>query len=62
MVHVFTQGMLSIGAAILGSPHVLGLDIDPEALDVAQSNCEEWEDPLPVRAVCDPACSSLGSL
>ncbi len=28
------QGMLSIGAAMLGAAHVLGLDIDPDALEV----------------------------
>eukprot|EP00882_Tetradesmus_deserticola_P019327 GHRQ01020795.1.p2 GENE.GHRQ01020795.1~~GHRQ01020795.1.p2 ORF type:complete len:123 (+),score=35.86 GHRQ01020795.1:302-670(+) len=46
-------GMLAIGAALLGSPCVLGLDVDPDALDVAQDNCEQFEDPLPVR---EPRC------
>ena len=40
-------GMLSIGAALLGASHVLALDIDPEALEVAQQNVDEYED-LPV--------------
>lgn len=37
-------GMLSIGAAMLGSPHVIGVDIDDEALQTAQDNCEQFED------------------
>ena len=41
--------MLSIGAALLGSPYVLGLDVDSEALEVAAENCEQFEEPLPVR-------------
>jgi predicted RNA methylase len=42
------QGMLAIGAALLGSPCVIGLDVDADALEVAQDNCEQFEDPLPV--------------
>ncbi|PSC71671.1 methyltransferase 5 [Micractinium conductrix] len=46
--------MLSIGAAMLGAQHVIGLDIDDDALRVAQSNVEEYEDPLPIDFVkCD---------
>ncbi|KAK9807715.1 hypothetical protein WJX72_007040 [[Myrmecia] bisecta] len=46
-------GMLSIGAAMLGSPHVIGLDIDEDALEVAHSNVDDYED-LPVDLVqCD---------
>eukprot|EP00775_Hariotina_reticulata_P004995 gene4993-5237_t len=44
-------GMLAIGAALLGSPAVIGVDIDAEALEVAQSNCEQFEDALPVDFV-----------
>lgn len=40
--------MLAIGAALLGSPAVLGVDIDEDALEVAQCNCEQYEEPLPV--------------
>jgi hypothetical protein len=40
--------MLAIGAALLGSLAVLGVDIDADALEVAQQNCEQFEDPLPV--------------
>lgn len=36
-------GMLSIGAAMLGSPHVIGIDIDDDALCTAQENCEQFE-------------------
>jgi predicted RNA methylase len=42
------QAMLAVGAALLGSPAVLGIDVDPDALEVAQANCEQFED-LPVR-------------
>ena len=38
------QGMLSIGAAMLGSVHVIGVDIDEDALQTAQENCEQFED------------------
>eukprot|EP00879_Flechtneria_rotunda_P025023 GHRR01026555.1.p1 GENE.GHRR01026555.1~~GHRR01026555.1.p1 ORF type:complete len:187 (+),score=56.65 GHRR01026555.1:799-1359(+) len=49
-------GMLAIGAALLGSPHVIGMDVDTDALEQAQSNCEQFEDPLPVDFVlCDVA-------
>jgi hypothetical protein len=54
------QGMLAIGAALLGSPCVLGLDVDPDALEVAQDNCEQFEDPLPVRYSPDALRDSLG--
>ena len=37
------QGMLSIGAAMLGSLHVIAIDIDEDALHTAQSNCEQFE-------------------
>lgn len=46
---VGAQGMLSIGAAALGCPHVLGVDVDPDALDLAASNLAEAGDDLPVR-------------
>jgi predicted RNA methylase len=53
------QGMLAIGAALLGSPCVIGLDLDPDALQVAQDNCEQFEDPLPVSdLLCACCCSS----
>ena len=29
---------------MLGSPHVIGVDIDDEALQTAQDNCEQFED------------------
>jgi hypothetical protein len=43
------QGMLAIGAALLGSGQVIGVDVDPDALALAQENCGDFEDPLPVR-------------
>ena len=42
------QGMLGIGAAMLGSSHVIGIDIDADALQTAQENCDQFED-LQVR-------------
>lgn len=38
------QGMLGIGAALLGSSHVIGVDIDSDALETAQGNLESFED------------------
>jgi predicted RNA methylase len=37
-------GMLSIGAALLGASHVVGLDIDAEALETAVENVCEFGD------------------
>lgn len=36
-------GVLSCGALLLGAAHVLGLDIDPDALEQAQQNSDELE-------------------
>lgn len=36
--------MLGIGAALLGSSHVIGIDIDSDALETAQGNLENFED------------------
>lgn len=40
--------MLSIGAAMLGAQHVVGVDVDEDALRTAQQNVDEYEDYLPV--------------
>jgi rRNA N6-adenosine-methyltransferase METTL5 len=40
--------MLTIGAAILGAVHIIGVDIDQDALEIAQLNVDEFEDPLPI--------------
>jgi len=41
--------MLSIGAAILGACHVIGVDVDCDALVIAKENIDEFEDPpLPI--------------
>eukprot|EP00878_Enallax_costatus_P028101 GHUV01030311.1.p1 GENE.GHUV01030311.1~~GHUV01030311.1.p1 ORF type:complete len:108 (+),score=11.94 GHUV01030311.1:77-400(+) len=46
--------MLAIGAALLGSPCVIGVDVDEDALDVALGNCQQFEDPLPIDFImCD---------
>ncbi|KAF9930926.1 Methyltransferase-like protein 5 [Mortierella alpina] len=36
-------GILSIAAAMLGSSYNVGFDIDPDAIAIAQENCEEFE-------------------
>eukprot|EP00271_Cylindrocystis_brebissonii_P016581 TRINITY_DN4044_c0_g1_i1.p3 TRINITY_DN4044_c0_g1~~TRINITY_DN4044_c0_g1_i1.p3 ORF type:complete len:109 (-),score=29.80 TRINITY_DN4044_c0_g1_i1:1827-2153(-) len=36
-------GILGIGAAMLGAEHVMGVDIDEDALSIAQENCAEME-------------------
>ena len=43
--------MLSAGAALLGSPSVVGVDIDADALAVALENCDQFEGGLPVDFV-----------
>ena len=45
-------GILGIGAACLGADHVLLVDIDPKALEVAAENVEELEVPCDLLA-CD---------
>lgn len=45
-------GILGIGAACLGADHVLLVDIDPKALEVAAENVEELEVPCDMLA-CD---------
>lgn len=54
------QAMLSIGAAMLGAQHVVGLDLDDDALRIAQQNVDEYEDPLPVRRVGGQARRRIG--
>lgn len=36
-------GMLSIGSALLGASHVIGFEIDRDAISVAKNNSEEME-------------------
>ncbi|KAI8377723.1 methyltransferase-like protein 5-like protein [Radiomyces spectabilis] len=36
-------GILSIAAGILGAGYNVGFDIDPDAIAIAQENCEEFE-------------------
>ena len=44
--------MLSIGAAILGAAHVIGIDVDVDALEIARANIDEFEDPpLPIDLI-----------
>eukprot|EP00890_Picochlorum_soloecismus_P000358 jgi/Picsp_1/1322/NSC_04803-R1_riken cdna 2810410a08 len=45
-------GMLSIGAAMLGAGHVIGVDVDPDALHRALANMESYEDHLPIDLIC----------
>jgi predicted RNA methylase len=44
------QAMLAIGAAMLGATHVLAVDCDEEALEVAAENCGAFDD-LPVSSL-----------
>lgn len=37
------SGMLSIGAALLGADHVVGVEIDTDAIENFRTNCEEFE-------------------
>ncbi|GMH35189.1 hypothetical protein BSKO_03057 [Bryopsis sp. KO-2023] len=41
-------GVLSIGCSMLGASHVIGLDIDDDALTIARENANEYEDDLPI--------------
>ena len=45
------QAMLSIGAAMMGAAHVVGVDVDDDALRIARRNAEQYGEPLPVRGV-----------
>ncbi|KAI8320926.1 methyltransferase-like protein-like protein 5 [Martensiomyces pterosporus] len=36
-------GMLTVASAIMGASHVLGIDIDADALEIARENVEEFE-------------------
>lgn len=53
----FIQGRLTIGAALLGSRHVIGVDIDEAALDTCQENLNDFDD-LPV-SISMPSCKAL---
>ena len=48
---------------MLGALHVVGVDVDGDALRVAQQNAEEYEEPLPVGwqalLVCGRACACV---
>ncbi len=56
-LYLCVQGMLSIGCALLGASHVLGLEIDQDAIEVALDNVDQYEDPLPVSTISHPhAC------
>jgi predicted RNA methylase len=43
--------MLAVGAALLGAAHVLAVDVDDDALDIALANRDQFEDALPVDFV-----------
>lgn len=49
------QGMLAIGAAVLGASHVVAVDVDQDALDLAKENVagiydDDDDEPSPVRS------------
>lgn len=53
-------GMLSIGAAMLGATCVIGVDVDQDALEIAQRNVSDFDPPLPIEFInCDVASLSL---
>lgn len=54
-------GMLSIGSAILGAEHVVGFDIDSEALNVAKNNVDEMEISTVDFVKCDVLSDLEGS-
>ena len=49
------QGMLSIGAALMGAAHVLAVDVDAGALQLCQENVSALDCPM----VCNGTCFSL---
>lgn len=36
-------GMLSVGASLLGAAHVVGIEIDPDAIEIFKGNIEGFE-------------------
>lgn len=52
------QGMLGIACSLKGCPHVLGIDIDDDALQQAAQNIEEFEE-LPMQLLAADVCSCL---
>lgn len=40
--------MLSLACALMGASHVIGYDIDEDALGLANANKDDYEDDLPV--------------
>jgi putative methylase len=57
-------GMLSIGAALMGAAHVVGFELDQDAIDTATSTCDEMEiDTIDfvhadVTRLCDQVCKA----
>ena len=49
-------GVLSVGAAVLGSDYVLGFDVDADALELAKQNLEESGVEQVQLVQCDVAC------
>lgn len=46
---------------MLGSRHVIGVDIDVDALQIAQQNCEQFEDlQVKLRLLSSPLMHSIG--
>lgn len=60
MITELVQGRLSIGAALLGSPHVIGVDIDGGALETCHENLQQF-DGLSVSQ-SHFSCQTLGAL
>ncbi|KAJ1949568.1 hypothetical protein FBU59_001087 [Linderina macrospora] len=56
--------MLTVAAAIMGATNILGMDIDQDALEIAQENIDEFEinDTVDLMhaSVCEPAKDGTG--
>lgn len=50
--------MLGIACCLRGSPHVLGIDVDEDALCQAVENIDQFED-LPMQLLAADVCASL---
>lgn len=55
------QGILGIGAALLGALHVIGVDVHAPSLSLAAANAALFEGDLPVCAPPPPALALLST-
>ncbi|CAD7697826.1 unnamed protein product [Ostreobium quekettii] len=50
--------MLAISAALMGADEILAVDIDPNAIEQAQENRDDFEDSLPIDFIQHDICSA----